>query len=204
MVASAGTPIELVFFNQQMKESWINQHSAFDLRMNSNFFYSYKNASFFRIKLLNLGLRISSRENFGFKNFSSLLNEWSLGLIEASYLFFDRGSRLKIARGIGFSPNFKSSKRNTTLLGYFQSEKFASELKNAESLLGWSPNFQSDIFPQIVAEADNSKPLIVHVRLGDYLAEDSFGIMSAEYYKESVTNLWQSGRYKKIWLFSDQ
>jgi hypothetical protein len=47
------------------------------------------------------------------------------------------------------------------------------------------------------------EPLIVHVRLGDYLKEDSFGIPSLAYYSLGISTLMESFNFRKIWLFSD-
>jgi hypothetical protein len=46
-------------------------------------------------------------------------------------------------------------------------------------------------------------PLVVHIRLGDYVDHPQFGIPSKCYYKEALEQLWSSGKYKKIWLFSN-
>lgn len=48
------------------------------------------------------------------------------------------------------------------------------------------------------------RPLLVHVRLGDYQLEKQFGILSPEYYKAAIEYSWQRSEFNKIWLFSDQ
>lgn len=203
-VFANGRPLELIYLNQRMRRSAVSRDCAFDLEMNQLYFCSYKQVSVFRIKLLNLGLRISSRANFGSKNFTSLINELSLRIIEASYIFFDIRSRLKIARGIGFSSNIKVSRHPTTLLGYFQSEKFASELQNPETLLSSSPDFEGRVFPQIIALAEKSKPLIVHVRLGDYTRNPHFGKLSNSYFNAVTAEALAKTDCKEIWLFSNE
>jgi hypothetical protein len=109
---------------------------------------------------------------------------------------------VRVSKDLGNDKNFQVSDQNEILIGYFQSEIVAQEIKKIKKSL-----FQGvceELYQKYLLLSHEEQPILVHVRLGDYLAEDSFGIMSAEYYKESVTNLWQSGRYKKIWLFSDQ
>ena len=48
------------------------------------------------------------------------------------------------------------------------------------------------------------KPLVVHIRLGDYLAQKSFGIPSKDYYQEAIESLWSTNKYEKIWIFSNE
>ena len=109
---------------------------------------------------------------------------------------------VRVSKDLGNDINFQASDQNEILIGYFQSEISAREIKKIKKSL-----FQGvceELYQKYLLLSQEEQPILVHVRLGDYLAEDSFGIMSAEYYRESITNLWQSGRYKKIWLFSDQ
>ena len=109
---------------------------------------------------------------------------------------------VRVSRDLGNDTNIQAGDQNEILIGYFQSELAAQEIKKIKKSL-----FQGvceELYQEYLLLSQEEQPILVHVRLGDYLAEDSFGIMSAEYYRESVTNLWQSGRYKKIWLFSDQ
>ncbi len=109
---------------------------------------------------------------------------------------------VRVSKDLGNDTNFQVSDQNEILIGYFQSEIAAQEIKKIKKSL-----FQGvceELYQKYLLLSQEEQPILVHVRLGDYLAEDSFGIMSAEYYRESITNLWQSGRHKKIWLFSDQ
>ena len=52
--------------------------------------------------------------------------------------------------------------------------------------------------------AAKEKPLIVHVRLGDYIGIDSFGIPSKVYYEEALSLQSKNSRFNKIWLFSNE
>jgi hypothetical protein len=109
---------------------------------------------------------------------------------------------VRVSRDLGNDTNLQAGDQNEILIGYFQSELAAQEIKKIKKSL--FEGVCEELYQKYLLLSQAEQPILVHVRLGDYLAEDSFGIMSAEYYKESITNLWQSGRYKKIWLFSDQ
>ena len=56
---------------------------------------------------------------------------------------------------------------------------------------------------QLMALAIDENPLVVHLRLGDYLLESSFGVPPKSYYQESISELMATGIYGKVWLFSD-
>jgi hypothetical protein len=47
-------------------------------------------------------------------------------------------------------------------------------------------------------------PLVVHFRFGDYVQEGGFGIPTFDYYGSAIEELWSSGNYNKIWVFSDE
>ena len=48
------------------------------------------------------------------------------------------------------------------------------------------------------------KPLIVHVRLGDYKLESNFGILDTQYYSSAIDSAMGDATIKEIWLFSDE
>jgi hypothetical protein len=109
---------------------------------------------------------------------------------------------VRVSRNLGNDTKFQTSKKNEILIGYFQTEIVAKELSYLKDSL-----FQGvceDLYREYWKLSQKEQPLLVHVRLGDYLAEQSFGILSSDYYATSITQLWNSGLYKKIWLFSDQ
>ena len=47
------------------------------------------------------------------------------------------------------------------------------------------------------------RPLVIHVRLGDYLTESNFGVPSADYYIKSVKSILKNSPASEIWLFSN-
>lgn len=107
------------------------------------------------------------------------------------------------AQGIGFDPKVKQGKLSTMFVGYFQSHKWGNEpevdfgikLKISES---------SDLIEHFRNLAEEEQPLIVHIRLGDYLLEGGFGTPSTNYYASAIKEMMKEIKYKKIWLFSDE
>ena len=103
---------------------------------------------------------------------------------------------------VGFFP-LKIDDKSRYLVGYFQSYKY-SESELVFDILKElkAKNFENySIYKDL---ALNEEPLVVHVRLADYRQEEKFGIPKLSYYHEAISNLWNSGRYKSIWLFSDE
>lgn len=51
--------------------------------------------------------------------------------------------------------------------------------------------------------ADVKKPVVVHIRLGDYEKEEKFGILPTNYYKEALELLFELGFNNEIWIFTN-
>jgi predicted nucleic acid-binding Zn finger protein len=87
-------------------------------------------------------------------------------------------------------------------VGYFQSYRWGGESQIA---LKKSLNFisKSATIETYESLAESEIPLVVHVRLGDYLLENGFGTPSPEYYAQAIKYALSTGTYGKIWLYSD-
>ena len=103
---------------------------------------------------------------------------------------------------VGFYP-LSVDDRSRYLVGYFQTYKYSESESVIEILKSLkAKNFKN--YSKYKDLAANEEPLVVHVRLADYRQEDKFGIPKLSYYHEAISNLWNSGNYKSIWLFSDE
>jgi hypothetical protein len=107
-----------------------------------------------------------------------------------------------VSNNLGDDSKIDGSDRNEIIIGYFQTYKFSSEVTNRKKKLFGQLNNQK--FQEFKSLAAVEKPLLVHVRLGDYQLEEQFGILTSEYYKTAIEHAWQRGEFDKIWLFSDQ
>lgn len=110
--------------------------------------------------------------------------------------------QIQVSNDLGDDREINGSDRNEIIIGYFQTYKFASEVINRKKKMFGQLNNQN--FQAFKSLAVVEKPLLVHVRLGDYKLEDQFGILTFEYYKAAIEHAWQKREFKKIWLFSDQ
>lgn len=103
-------------------------------------------------------------------------------------------------KGVGYS-SIRKKPTLSYLIGYFQSYRYPemihSKIKEIEPI-DFGPELKS-----LKQKSETERPLIVHFRFGDYLNENSFGIPGYGYYFKAIQEAWTSGRYKTIWVFSD-
>ena len=110
--------------------------------------------------------------------------------------------RINVSSDLGNDSEFVSSDRDEIIIGYFQTYKVASEILGKKEqlfrLLG------NEEYLKYESLAQTERPLLVHVRLGDYKLEDDFGVLDSEYYRAAIEFAWRTEKFDKIWLFSDQ
>lgn len=150
-------------------------------------------------KLLNLSLRASTKNSHLFKLLRGFLK---LAISATMFLELRFLSRVFISDDVG--ADIGELDNGTALIaGYFQSENVVSrliELKGIEVFeLEASANYEEY---ESLAIIEN--PIILQVRLGDYLKEPNFGIPSLDYYKESLKLIRKILPKSKIWLFSNE
>jgi hypothetical protein len=117
-------------------------------------------------------------------------------------LFLREKTVIFLARNIGYS-EIRLKDRNNLLFGYFQTYFWAENSKVKSNLMNISPkNFEREIsyFRNL---ANIERPVVVHVRLTDYLNEKTFGVPTQNYYARGIEKILQTGNYNSIWLFSD-
>jgi len=115
-------------------------------------------------------------------------------------LYFRKIIKVWTAREIGFEP-IQFAKHSNYMIGYFQSYKYASELNVKSILSGLTISSQSINLYKALCRFE--KPLIVHVRLGDYQNEPNFGLLSKDYYSNAILIMMKKHNFKTIHVFSD-
>jgi hypothetical protein len=106
--------------------------------------------------------------------------------------------------GLGYSKLTAKNLNSAVLIGYFQSFKWASNPSVLSELMRLEPKNPSQVFMEFQKLVIEEKPVIVHIRLGDYLKEKGFGVPSKEYFAKALNTLWNEDKHRKIWLFSDR
>jgi hypothetical protein len=139
----------------------------------------------------------------GFEKFFGYFTLTSLLASIVSSMYFKRFCRIFPARKHGYQLLNKNAKGNF-IVGYFQSYKWAAQNRVIDTLQSLSITIESSKLSEMRILALSEKPLVVHIRLGDYKNEPSFGILPKTYYEKSIRKMWNCGLYKKIWVFSDE
>lgn len=126
----------------------------------------------------------------------------TLGKIFVKY-YFGKNYKLLLGQGVGFSKN-PNAKGDFFIIGYFQSYRWIDDenCKFLRDKLETSiRNSELNLFEKLAAV---EKPLILHIRLGDYRNEKAIGILEPHYYTSAINLMWSTGKFRKIWVFSDE
>jgi hypothetical protein len=112
-----------------------------------------------------------------------------------------RFQRVRINSGIGLDHTVEKFPRNSLIIGYFQTYQWA-EKDDVRSRLSEMINRTRENIPEVNGFL---KPnLAVHVRLGDYKLENSFGIPSRSYYKSGIEYFKTLDPRVSLRIFSDE
>lgn len=119
-------------------------------------------------------------------------------------LKFKTRCTISVGRNVGFS-EMKLPLRNKFIIGYFQSWKWYREPEIQRIMRDLRPKRQSETIRRYVEIAKMEKPLLLHVRLGDYKNEAGIGLLGLLYYQRALTEMARIGAsYGTIWVFSDE
>lgn len=120
-------------------------------------------------------------------------------------LTFRKYVQIGLNQGVGYFPKVsKKSSASLHLIGYFQTYKWSEDSAGSSSLANISIRQPSEALISLTNLAEQEDPLVIHMRFGDYRLENSFGLLTPEYYQESIRELWKSNVYKTAWVFSDE
>ena len=110
-----------------------------------------------------------------------------------------------VNKGVGYSHEVSLDEHKSLhLVGYFQTFKWVEKYGSTGGLENIKVRIKSPQLMELIELAATENPLVVHMRFGDYRLESSFGLLTSNYYQDSIRELWKSGRFKAIWVFSDE
>jgi glycosyltransferase involved in cell wall biosynthesis len=153
-------------------------------------------------KVLNFALRIGNshrrlaREEFLQNIVSGIVNCFAS-------IHFREWTKVIRGRDVGFT-KLKIDSGGDFYLGYFQSYRYLAENPFAAeqfSKIRLKQDSQEELF--WVKKIEIDQPIVVHIRLGDYLTERNFGLIGEEYYRSALKILNAEGANQNIWIFSD-
>lgn len=155
-------------------------------------------------KNVNLLLRLSARTPEPSLSHRLLVRFFKINLKIVLLVAWRKNYAIAIGKGLGYSELSIDNKRNNYLIGYFQSFKRLLINEKIRILKEIKLDIYKDQLTKLATQAKRVKPLMVHVRLGDYKSQDSFGVLSPEYYVENINQLMKKTRNKEIWIFSNE
>jgi hypothetical protein len=117
-------------------------------------------------------------------------------------------SRIHHVTEIGKDENLESVRAGALVFGYFQTFQYYSALLSSGRVSQPKPLEPSSWYQSAVDEIVKTRPIAVHVRRGDYLADENrkLGTLSMEYFQEAITCLKQTQPLlskREIWFFTD-
>lgn len=101
--------------------------------------------------------------------------------------------------------NFVVSRKSRSefLVGFFHSDRWVSSLANNLLIDNLNPKVLDNYVVELKKLAVKVKPIILHIRLGDYEKENNFGILPTRYYEEALEKLAHLGFEEEIWIFTN-
>jgi hypothetical protein len=166
------------------------------LPSNIEFNYFSKPTPFLR-KALNLTLRFKLANKISI--FGAFLSWISSILISLENLRF---TRFITYNDLGYVGDLKGNP-NSLHFGYFQTYRYAEKEMVLDRLLSLMLRNQSAELVELQEFASQENPLLVHVRLTDYLNEEKFGTPDCTYYENAINLQMETNLYGRIWVFSD-
>lgn len=189
--------IDLGEFNE------LNQHVLKFTFSNKLSILPSRKKRFFEQKLINLIIRVNYRPNkkSRIQPFFRFADFFSKFLLSRIYL---AGREVITSTNLGFDSQFIVSNPYSYTIGYFQSSIWPLDSINIEFFRDLELFRSTPEFEYLRDLSITEKPLVVHIRLGDYLAQKSFGLLTKDYYKKAIETLWSTKKYRKIWIFSNE
>lgn len=190
--SSVGTP--------RLNKRDLPDSSDFEFNGGVNF-TPFKQASYVVRKTFNLAVKISV-SSIKRKSFHGII---LTKIIKFIFCIYFRGLYdIQYCSGVGYTP-LKKNRRASIYIGYFQSYKYWMDLsQNREFSTSLNLRSVGKQLNELVNLSKVEKPLVVHMRLGDYRNEPDFGILDPIYFIKAINRIRTAGFEGKIWLFSDE
>jgi hypothetical protein len=125
-------------------------------------------------------------------------------VIYFAQVFFLENVQIQAQPSLGKFPRKKRSlKKNSLQIGYFQHCSWVDNLDIVEELRNLSLKTETSNLLKHKKEYEELEFLAVHMRFGDYLNENSFGVPGKKYFKDSLTLHLNMRKYEVIVLFTN-
>jgi hypothetical protein len=160
-----------------------------------------KNPTILQRKLAHLILRrSSSRKVFPGDLATTLISSLlALSLIQYLRTF----TRIIFPKNLDANSVESETDQPEFLIGFFHSDVWSRSISIKAILENIEPKVIDPYVAEMRALADLKKPIVVHIRLGDYEKEEKFGILPSRYYEEALDRLSELGFNSEIWIFTN-
>jgi hypothetical protein len=111
--------------------------------------------------------------------------------------------RVYTSTAVGHDPTVLTLPAGTRLRGYFQSWKLASTALDFGYPRQPALRKPSAWADELTTRAQRERPVIVHVRRGDYALVNEFGMLGRGYYDAAIARMRDRGIAGPVWVFSD-
>ena len=139
---------------------------------------------------------------FKSSNLSKLLNQKSNIILNKTIWKLSKLNTRVISEDKQKKPQFRFTK-GQTFSGYFQDWFYVDYVYEQNSSFDFNLKNPSSSYLNLAKAAEQSKPIFVHVRLGDYLNfPNIYSILPENYFLDSLKHLGLNNN-EKIWLFAE-
>jgi len=153
-------------------------------------------------KIYRVNLLISSNQlngmSFAIKKLVGLISNLIISVFNQKVVL------LLLGNGVGYDKKLseKGKKNDQLIIGYFQSYLYFNE-KSATSIFQINDISKAAKVSEIVHNFDIRQKVIIHVRRGDYVLEDNFGLLGLDYYSKAIA-YFKNIDFKDFIVFSDE
>lgn len=187
------------------KSSGANESTLRDLPLfREIYFDKYSSWSRTTRRLAGLTLRFSH-----FQRKSGFLAFLFKNLYHITQFFFSQRYSLRIflfcPSGTGFeSIEIPSDTKCVVMLGYFQSYRYQDRMAFSKMDLALQSAYLKKRIETWEPLKPELKPLIVHIRRGDYLVNQHLGVIASDYYLKNIPSAFEKSGCNTIWVFSNE
>ena len=118
-------------------------------------------------------------------------------------IYFHSFRKISSPTKLGFS-DYKIPRGNLVVAGFFQSYKWANSKEITDQIQNITILNEGPELLKYIELTSTERPIVVHIRLGDYKHLNKFGTLSETYYKQAIPLVQAAVQVNSIWVFSDE